>query len=93
MDCQRNSGKMSFANPHYLCPEVETIVEKRRSGISNKFSENMAAIVKDPEDSQHINFAQALNSPADSLFSDYQVLRHIYTIQESLTLKEYFNSE
>jgi hypothetical protein len=75
VDCQKNSGKMSFANPHYLCPEVETIVEKRGRGISNIFSENMAVIVKDPEDSsQHINFVQALNSPADSLFSDYQVL-------------------
>lgn len=77
MDCLKNNGKMSFANPHYLCPEVETIVEKRQSGISNIFSENMAAIVKDADDSQHINFAQALNSPADSLFSDYQVLNII----------------
>jgi hypothetical protein len=70
-----SGNKMSFANPHYLCPEVRSIVEKRRGGATNVFGENMLAAAKDSsESSSHQHFAQALNSPADSLFSDYQVI-------------------
>ena len=66
-------NKLSFANPHYLCPEVRNIVEKRRGCASNIFGENMLAASKDSSETSHQHFAQALNSPADSLFSDYQV--------------------
>ena len=70
----KQTNKMSFANPHYLCPEVRQIVEKRK-GVTNVFGENMLAVApasKENADSSHQHFAQALNSPADSLFSDYQ---------------------
>ena len=71
-------SKMSFANPHYLCPDVQTILEKRggtnasgkkMSQVSSVFGERMLGIVRD--ELSHENFAQALNSPAESLISDY----------------------
>lgn len=73
----RCESRLSFANPHYLCPEVQDILEKRSgttsekkiSQISNVFGERMLGIVRD--DLSHENFAQALNSPAESLVSDY----------------------
>ena len=69
------TNKLSFANPHYLCPEVRNIVERRKGCVTNEFGENMASAAanKDSAESSHQHFAQALNSPADSLFSDYQV--------------------
>ena len=73
----RCESRLSFANPHYLCPEVQDILEKRSgttsekkiSQISNVFGERMLGIVRD--DLSHENFAQTLNSPAESLVSDY----------------------
>lgn len=70
-------SRMSFANPHYLCPDVQNILEKRSgttserkiSQISSVFGERMLGIVRD--ELSHENFAQALNSPAESLISDY----------------------
>lgn len=71
-------SKMSFANPHYLCPDAQTIYEKRggtnacqkkMSQVSSVFGERMLGLVRD--DLSHENFAQALNSPAESLISDY----------------------
>ena len=67
-------SRLSFANPHYLCPDVENIMEKRggpkpEKKIHNVFGERMLGIVRD--ELSHENFAQALNSPAESLISDY----------------------
>ena len=77
LDSRKTIGcdsKLSFANPHYLCPDVENILEKRGSSkgekkIHNVFGERMLGIVRD--ELSHENFAQALNSPAESLISDY----------------------
>ena len=67
-------SRLSFANPHYLCPDVENIMEKRGGPKPDKkihtiFGERMLGIVRD--ELSHENFAQALNSPAESLISDY----------------------
>ena len=59
-DCQ---SRLSFANPHYLGPDVQAILERKRVNRRNVLL----------RDDSHQSFAQALNSPADSLFSDYQV--------------------
>lgn len=59
-DCQ---SRLSFANPHYLGPDVQAILERKRVSRRNVLL----------RDESHQSFAQALNSPADSLFSDYQV--------------------
>ena len=74
-------SRLSFANPHYMNPDVKSILEKRSGGIgggatskanqlSNVFGERIAGKLK-RDDLSHENFAQALNSPADSLVSDY----------------------
>lgn len=54
-------SRMSFANPNYLSPEVQSQMEKKQEIRSNVLL----------RDDSHQSFAQALNSPADSLFSDY----------------------
>ena len=59
-DCD---SRMSFSNPHYLSPDVQAIIDKKRKDRANVLL----------RDESHQSFAQALNSPADSLFSDYQV--------------------
>eukprot|EP00095_Tigriopus_kingsejongensis_P007116 maker-scaffold303_size215788-snap-gene-1.11 protein:Tk07116 transcript:maker-scaffold303_size215788-snap-gene-1.11-mRNA-1 annotation:"ras guanine nucleotide exchange factor f" len=58
-DCE---SRMSFANPHYLGPDVQSIIDRKRAVQSNSLL----------RDESHQSFAQALNSPADSLYSDYQ---------------------
>ena len=72
------TSRMSFANPHYLCADVKNILEKtngagcsgrKMSQVSSVFGERMLGIVRD--ELSHENFAQALNSPAESLISDY----------------------
>ena len=72
------ASRMSFANPHYLCADVKNILEKTNGGacagrkmsqVSSVFGERMLGIVRD--ELSHENFAQALNSPAESLISDY----------------------
>ncbi len=62
-DCGGGS-LLSFPNPHYLAPDVQAMVDRRRAERSNCLLRR---------DESHQSFAQALNSPADSLFSDYQV--------------------
>jgi hypothetical protein len=58
---------------------VRNIVERRRA--TNVFGENMLAVAnKESADASHQHFAQALNSPADSLFSDYQVRSSLFTL-------------
>ena len=57
-----DNNKAGFANPHYLSPEVQAMLEKKRLQRTNVLL----------RDDSHQSFAQALNSPADSLFSDYQ---------------------
>ena len=60
----------SFSNPNYLCPDAKTVVEKQK----NKFGETIVPpICQLSRDESHQNFAAALNSPAESLISDYQV--------------------
>ncbi len=56
-------GLLSFSNPHYLGPDVKALLDRRRADRANCLL----------RDESHQSFAQALNSPADSLFSDYQV--------------------
>ena len=57
------SGKStSFSNPHYLSPEVQAMVDRKKEIRSNVLL----------RDDSHQSFANALNSPADSLFSDFQ---------------------
>lgn len=58
-DCE---SRMSFANPHYLGPDVQAIIDRKRVIRTNYLL----------RDDSHQSFAQALNSPADSLYSDYQ---------------------
>lgn len=53
----------SFSNPNYLCPDAKTMVERKQQ--KNKYDETLA------RDESHQNFAAALNSPAESLISDY----------------------
>ena len=61
----------SFSNPNYLCPDAKTVVEKQQK---NKFGETIIPpICQLSRDESHQNFAAALNSPAESLISDYQV--------------------
>ena len=61
MKAKFNEGKLttSFANPHYLCPEVQTIVESKNNGMISKYGEKLN------------QESLALNSPAESLISDY----------------------
>ena len=67
----------SFSNPNYLCPDAKTIIERKQH--KNKFDETLVPPPHAPVTSQmsrdesHQNFAAALNSPAESLISDYQV--------------------
>ena len=62
----------SFSNPNYLCPDAKTVVEKKQQ--KNKFGETIIPpICQLSRDESHQNFAAALNSPAESLISDYQV--------------------
>ena len=53
---------MSFANPHYLGPDVQAILDRKKTARNNVLL----------RDESHQSFANALNSPTDSLFSDYQ---------------------
>ena len=59
----------SFSNPNYLCPDAKTMIEKKQQ--KNKFDETPVSQMS--RDESHQNFAAALNSPAESLISDYQV--------------------
>ena len=58
-----SSNLTSFSNPNYLCPDAKTIVERKQQ--KNKFDETLVT------SESHQNFAAALNSPAESLISDY----------------------
>ena len=51
------SDRLSFANPNYVGPE------------RNQAQRPLHQLTRDES---HQSFAQALNSPADSLYSDYQ---------------------
>ena len=51
------SDRLSFANPNYVGPE-KTQPQRPLHQLTR--------------DESHQSFAQALNSPADSLYSDYQ---------------------
>ena len=64
----------SFSNPNYLCPDAKTMIEKKQQ--KNKFDETIVSQMT--RDESHQNFAAALNSPAESLISDYQVKAHTY---------------
>ncbi len=74
--------KLSFSNPHYLCPDAKTVGEKKQVEDKNgKSSKNIygETVIPPPSiasemkrDESHQSFAAALNSPAESLFSDYQ---------------------
>ena len=69
IEAEDDSDRMSFANPHYLGPDVQSILEK---GSSRSTAPTAAPAHLMTRDESHQSFAQALNSPADSLFSDYQ---------------------
>lgn len=56
-------SRLSFANPNYLAPDVQEMVERKKM--------TRAQFVARESESNH-SLAQALNSPADSLFSDFQ---------------------
>ena len=56
-------SRLSFANPNYLAPDVQEMVERKKMTRAQ-------CLLRDSE-SNH-SLAQALNSPADSLFSDFQ---------------------
>ena len=65
-----------FSNPNYLCPDAKTILERKQQ--KNKFDETIippttSVVAQLTRDESHQNFAAALNSPAESLISDYQV--------------------
>jgi len=65
----------SFSNPNYLCPDAKTILERKQQ--KNKFDETIlppttTTVAQLTRDESHQNFAAALNSPAESLISDYQ---------------------
>ena len=67
----------SFSNPNYLCPDAKTILERKQQ--KNKFDETIlppttTTVAQLTRDESHQNFAAALNSPAESLISDYQVI-------------------
>jgi hypothetical protein len=61
----------SFSNPNYLCPDAKTMLEKQQK---NRFGETILPPTSlMTRDESHQTFAAALNSPAESLISDYQV--------------------
>ena len=71
----KKSSLTSFSNPNYLCPDAKTMAEKQNK---NKFGETIIPpICQLSRDESHQNFAAALNSPAESLISDYQVRLHL----------------
>merc|ERR1719323_2403205 len=59
-DIQGGSDRLSFANPNYVGPEKTLPPPPHRP------------LHQLTRDESHQSFAQALNSPADSLYSDYQ---------------------
>lgn len=58
----------SFANPHYLGPDVQSVMYK----VGRSPNQPPPPPHLMTRDESHQSFAAALNSPADSLFSDYQ---------------------
>ena len=72
----------SFSNPNYLCPDAKTILERKQQ--KNKFDETIlppttTTVAQLTRDESHQNFAAALNSPAESLISDYQVSVYLFS--------------
>jgi hypothetical protein len=57
-----STSTLGFSNPHYLASDVEAMLERKRQVHAHLLL----------RDDSHRSFAQALSSPADSLFSDYQ---------------------
>ena len=83
----KKSSLTSFSNPNYLCPDAKTMAEKQNK---NKFGETIIPpICQLSRDESHQNFAAALNSPAESLISDYQVRLH-FTAARKLTSEKFF---
>ena len=82
-----DKGLMSFANPHYLCPEVKNILEKEGKGGKSIYGEKLLPKSND----LHQNFAQVLNSPAESLISDYHDF-HARLNRDFVELKSSANS-
>ena len=58
---QKKTTMTSFSNPNYLCPDAKTMIERKQA--KNKFDEVL--------ESQQNFAANVLNSPAESLISDY----------------------
>ena len=82
---QNSNGKelesmTCFSNPNYLCPDAKTIVERKQQ--KNKFDETVLppSVAQLSRDESHQNFAAALNSPAESLITDYQVGIKFYCV-------------
>ena len=72
-----------FSNPNYLCPDAKTIIERKQQ--KNKFDETVLpptpSVAQLARDESHQNFAAALNSPAESLITDYQVIISIISLK------------
>ena len=90
----------SFSNPNYLCPDAKTILERKQQ--KNKFDETIlppttTTVAQLTRDESHQNFAAALNSPAESLISDYQVSVYLFSnsnlcLVQTLTVSTSTNS-
>ena len=73
------NDRLSFANPNYVGPE-KTLPPPQRP------------LHQLTRDESHQSFAQALNSPADSLYSDYQDFQVRMKLIVSIEL-QIFNSD
>ena len=94
-DCD---SRLSFSNPHYLGPDVQALLadKQRRRRQQQHLSQQplppaqqkqvQASLMRTSD--SHQSFAAALNSPADSLFSDYQDF-HTRLHQDFVELNNY----